>query len=178
MLRFVLALALLVGSGCNGGGDLTPEESLSKSCNGDVIPNCRPYEYAIVREASVSPDGVEVGDPLATIDVRFVIDACADAPMMHAVSLQAVDATGGAGDSDAGPTGRMTTLDTFYDNSSRDDNMEVGVFEGSVQNFFLMALVNPNTDLVLTFEPRIDVCHGGSIELPYSTGPAYVVGGP
>jgi hypothetical protein len=173
--RLHLALALLMASAC-GDGELTPEESLSKSCAGEVIPNCRPYEYGIVREGSVAPDGVEVGDPLATVDVRFVIDGCSDAPMAHAVRLIAIDEN--ASTPDGGTTGRMTILDTFRDGSSRDDDPDIGVFEGTVENFFLTTLVEPMTDLTLTFEPQIDVCTGGTVDLSYRTGPAYEMSGP
>ncbi len=168
--RTTLSLALLATAAC-GDGDLTPEESLDESCNGEVIPNCRPYEYAIVREASIGPENIEVGDPLATVDVRFEIDACADAPMAHAVALEAVDESGGG--VDGGVTGRMTTLDTFYDDGPRDENPAEGVFEATVENVFLSELVSPETELILTFEPRIDVCRGGTVELSYRTGPAY-----
>jgi len=169
VLRLTFLVVLLAGLGC-GDEDLTPEQSLEKSCAGEVIPNCRPFEYAIVREGSIAPDGIEVGDPLARVDVRFVIDVCPDASGVHAVALTALDEMGGR---DAGMTGSMVTLDTFRDGSARDENPAEGIFEASVENVFLSELVRPEADLLLAFEPRIDVCRGGSVELPYRTGPAF-----
>jgi hypothetical protein len=170
-LRPLLLLSMIAAiAACDA--ELTQEESLAKSCSGEVIPNCRAHEYSIVRSAAVTPDEVEVGDPLATLDVRFEIDGCADAPSGHRVALIALDESRSR---DGGVSGSMTTLDTFTDNSARDDDPTVGVFGGTISNFFLLGLVEERSDLVLIFEPRIDVCRGGSAELPYRTGPTYVM---
>jgi hypothetical protein len=172
VLRLTFLSLIIALGACSDDSNLTPGESLEKSCRGEVIPNCRGYEYAIVRTASVTPDEVEVGDPIATVEVRFTIDACPDAPSPHTVAITAVDESRTR---DGGATGSMAILDTFRDNSARDEDPAVGVFQGTIDNFFLDGLVAPRSDLTLVLEPRIDVCRGASVELPYRTGPMFVM---
>ncbi|MFV1957470.1 MAG: hypothetical protein ACC669_08275, partial [bacterium] len=63
--------------------------------------------------------------------------------------------------------GSVAPLATFRDGSPDDDDPATGVFRANVENFFLSTLVRAETDLVLAFEPRIDVCRGGSVQLGY-----------
>ncbi len=170
----VVAALCLLGAlnllGCED-SELTPEQSLEKSCNGEIIVNCRPYEYAIVREATVMPPEVEVGDPLARIDVRVVFDGCADAPSTHIISLQGLDESGGD-TSDGGTPGSIFPLTTLRDGSPDDMDDAPGVIVASVENFFI-APVPARTDLVIQVEPRIDVCRGGSVNVAYRTGATF-----
>ncbi|MBW2462249.1 MAG: hypothetical protein JRH11_11435 [Deltaproteobacteria bacterium] len=163
-------LNLLSVFGC-GDSELTPEQSLEKSCNGEIIVNCRPYEYAIVREATVMPTEVEVGDPLARIDVRVVYDGCADAPSTHIISLRGIDESGGD-TSDGGTPGSVFPLTTLRDGSSDDMDDAPGVIATSVANFFI-APVPARAELVIQVEPRIDVCRGESVHVPYRTGATF-----
>lgn len=169
-LPVVAVLCLLNLVAC-GDSELTPEQSLEKSCNGEVIVNCRPYEYAIVREATVMPAEVEVGDPLARIDVRVVFDGCTGAPATHIISLRGIDEAGGD-TSDGGTPGSIFPLTTLRDGSPEDMDDAPGVIAASVENFFI-APVPARTDLVIRVEPRIDVCRGGSVDVPYRTGATF-----
>lgn len=166
-LAFAAALAL---GGC-GDSEPTAEENLEKSCGGEIIPNCRPYEYAIVREAMVTPAEIEVGDPLARVQVRVVFDGCADAPSSHIISLRAIDETGGMA-IDGGPSGSIFPLTTLRDGGPEDMDEATGVIAADLENFFI-APVPARTDLLIRVEPRIDVCRGGLVDIPYRTGSTF-----
>ena len=102
----ILALGLLAGCG--------DETLLEKSCGGGTVPNCLPYEYAVITAASVEPGGVTVGDPLETLDVRVAFDRCPRLERNHEVAIQL--RTGGE-------TPRIFDLVTL-----RDDGEGVGLF--------------------------------------------------
>jgi hypothetical protein len=151
------------------GGEDPP---LTRSCAGEAIPNCRPYEYAVVTAASLEPDGILVGDPAATVHIRVELDTCGDrSPGPHTVAIRALVTTGGAAGADAGSSGRILSLEevaddgvTFGDEVARDGSIDV-----FVPNPFI-GDVPVDTDMTLRLAPRLNTCEGDTFELPYRTG--------
>ena len=166
----VIAPLVLMSVGC-GGGEPTPEQAFAQSCSGQVLRVCRAHEYAIVREASISPDNVAVDDPFARIQVHVAYDRCADAPGPHSISLRGLAEAVGSGD--AGVPETIYPLVEIIDNGANGDAVaEDGVIDVDLPNF-IVAPLPPGTALRIRFEPHYDICKGGVLELPYTSGPAW-----
>lgn len=161
----ILALGLLAGCG--------DETLLEKSCGGGTVPNCLPYEYAVITAASVEPGGVTVGDPLETLDVRITFDRCPRLERNHEVAIQL--RTGGE-------TPRIFDLVTLRDDGEGGDAMAGdGLVEKTIDNPFIGPEIPSSQDVTLLFRTRAPAdcssgtCVGGtcqseSFELPYTLG--------
>jgi len=162
-LRIVVAGAAL-SSGC---GDDPP---LERSCGGETVGNCRAYEYAVVTEASVTPDGISPGDPAVRAQVHVVLDTCGEqAPMPHRILVRGLASRVGL--PDAGPSTMVFTLADLRDDGSTDGDAVAkdGIVDVTLDNPFFD--LPASTDVLLRFEPRIDLCSGEALEVPYRTGP-------
>lgn len=174
-LLFGIGMALV---GCDDGG-----APLERSCRGQAVPNCLPYEYSVVTEASLSPSGVMIDDPTAMVDVRVRLSNCGeDTPLGHEVAVRAL-APSSSGLTDAGPRDSVFDLlsvrddgETYGDTVAKD-----GLIEVTVPNPFVGPEALVNQDLVLRFMPAAPAqcsggaciggtCQGEVLEVPYRTG--------
>jgi hypothetical protein len=166
----LIPLLSLVALACGGIPD--PEEAFASSCNGGAVLACAPYEYAIVREASISPADVEVDDPITRLMIHVRYDRCDDAPGTHAVGIRALSSGSVA---DGGTGGSLLYLDEVRDNGTGGDaTANDGLIDVTVDNFFFSP-VPPSTDLTIRFEPNLADCTGGPFELAYRTGPTWTM---
>jgi len=163
-----LALLCVAGIAACGGED----PPLTRSCAGEAIPNCRPYEYAVVTTASIEPNGILVGDPAATVHVRVELDTCgARSPGPHSVAIRALVIAGGSIGADAGASERILNLEEVADNGAAfgDDTAQDGLIDVFVPNPFI-GDVPPDADMTLRLAPRLNTCEGDTYEIPYRTG--------
>lgn len=174
-----LLLAGLVGC---GGGSL-----LERSCRGETLatPSCLPYEYSIVREASITPSELQIGDPGSNALLTIVLGTCGTrAPQPHRVRLVA-RTQNPTSLSDAGSSTSLIDLNTEVRDDGEDGDAAAndGVIITEVINPFF-ADIPAETDLFVRFEPKAPVdcssgtCVGGScigetLEVPYRTGESF-----
>jgi hypothetical protein len=148
-------------------------DPIEQSCDGEALPSCRPFEYAIAESATADPGMLEVGDPLSEIVFHVTLRTCgAQAPDPHRVAVSAVS-EGGPGGLDGGAGGtRVTMLLELADDGSTfgDPTAKDGVVDATVSTPFMSSLVSPNADIRLRFTPRSRSCSGEYVEIPYRTG--------
>jgi hypothetical protein len=147
-------------------------EPLDKSCAGDPIPGCRPFQYSVATAATVEPSGVEVGDPSANVQFHVYLATCgADSPGTHTVVVSSVGRGSGP---DGGSGERVTNLLELRDDGRNGDAAAMdGVIDVTVTNPFVTSLVPANADITLRFEPRLGTCIGAPVAIAYRTGPAW-----
>lgn len=179
LLTALLGTAALLAGGCSDGPPLT------RSCNGKTVPNCLPYEYSIVREASLTPDGLEIANPGQEAMVRVVMDTCGeDAPVAHEVVIRVISVN----DSmigDGGATEAVFQVAEVRDDGRSDGDpvAKDGVIEATIDNPFF-GMIPANRAVTLRFEPnapadcssgtcRGGTCAGEALEVPYRTGPRF-----
>jgi hypothetical protein len=166
----LVVLLVLVAAGCGGDGN-----PLARSCRGRAVPNCLPYEYSVVTEASLEPGMISVGDPGGMARIRVVLDTCgAMAPDPHEVSLSA-RADNPMGLPDSGSPPAVFFLTEVRDNGlDGDATAKDGMIDVMVGNPFIGPEVPPDEDIVIRFQPRAGrTCTGESLEIPYRTGPRF-----
>ena len=172
----MLLVVVTVWSAAACGGEPTPEEALVKSCNGDTLRYCQPYEYALVREGVVMPDGIEIADPTATVGVIVRFDRCAEASGPHTIRIQAI-VEGPPDEPDGGATGGGGVYNVYElrDDGTTDGDAvaEDGEIDVVISSIFYPP-VPPSTSLTLRFQPALDDCPGGTFESPYRTGPMWM----
>ena len=163
--RVAPLLALLVLA-CEG-------SALERSCGGNAVELCDPYEYAIVTGATLEPPELPVADFDELAAIRVDLGRCADAPAPHVVLLSAIVPDDMPADGGGAGVSVMSLLTLEDDGSNGDPTAGDGVIDVRVVNPFI-ATVPPETDITLRFTPRSSSprpCTGGSFELPYRTGP-------
>jgi len=167
MTRAVATLAVVIAlAGCGGEDSL-----LTRSCRGEAVPNCRPYEYSIVESASLTPDGLSVSDFGAEAHVQVHLQTCGEqAPSPHEIVVRALAASPDVL-ADGGDSVAVYTLLTLSDNGMDGDAVaKDGVVDVMVPNPF-GAEVPADRSMTLRFEPRIlPSCVGETLEAPYHTG--------
>lgn len=173
-MRLALLTSFLIvsafASACDGGVP-TPAEAFEKSCSGEAVLTCRPYQYAIVREATVTPNNVEVGDPLARLMIHVAYDSCDASPGRHVIGIRALT---GSSVVDGGTGGSVLYLDEIHDDGMNGDAAaDDGLVDVEVPSFFDVFGIPTDADLTLRFEPNLEDCTGGAFELPYHTGPMW-----
>ncbi len=165
-MRNLAALCTLAALGAAAGcdDDRTP---LQRSCDGEAVGLCQPHAYAKVTAASLTPDGIALGDPTATAMVHVEISTCAAAPGMHEVRIEAFGERG-SGLPDAGRSEMLFMLDVVEHDGS-------GTIDVTITNPFGTDLP-PEADLELRFVPFLDPsCRGEALGgIPYRTGPIWV----
>gem|GEM_PF-2387887 len=150
--------------------------AFERSCNGEYINACIPFEYTQVVTASLEPQRISPGDNLGVATLRATFRNCGErTPAPAALQITAVIARAGTtvpfdSRGDGGPTGsgqRIVPLGTFR-NASRDPL----VFLATVENPFDEVSIPGNADFTLRFRSIIGACEGDGIESPYRTGPS------
>lgn len=147
-LSLLLALA-----GCG------PSTNLARSCGGERVLECDPYEWSAVLDGTFTPN-VPIADPTTRVDVTVDLESCgASTPGAIAVNIQALV---GSGDDL-----RVADVATVRAATASDNRIET-----TIDNpFSLGGTVPPDTDITLRFVPVIGGCEGDAFELPYRTGP-------
>ena len=142
---------------------------MTRSCCGEYVNECRPYDYARVTAASLTPDGITLNDPAmrATVHVEFERCGMATLPLYVQISVF----VGGTGDAsipepDGGSTSaRVIPLGMVGPAASGATSIDA-----VIDNPFF-ANVPANTRVTLQFAPMIDDCQGQIFETAYRTGP-------
>lgn len=138
---------------------------LERSCAGEAVELCAPYEYAEITSASLEPSELPVADFSRNAQIRVELDRCPEAPDPHVVRLQAIVPDEEPPDGGTEPV-RVIDLLVLED-------VVDGVLDVEVANPFI-ATVPTETDILLRFTARSSGpggCDSGSIEIPYRTGP-------
>jgi hypothetical protein len=157
------ALASVVATGCGSSGS-----TFDRSCAGEAVPNCRPYDYSRVSEGSLTPDDLQIGDVTATGTFHARVDTCASAPSTHEVVVKLLATRGGA--LDAGDSLMVFTVATLHDDGTMgDETAGDGVYDQAILGP-LGSEIPPSSDVTLVFEPRAGLCVGDTLEVPYHTG--------
>ncbi|MBO6935000.1 MAG: hypothetical protein JJ863_08490 [Deltaproteobacteria bacterium] len=172
MNRFLRLLPFLLLFSCN-------ESKLERSCSGEGVTDCLPYEYAEIVSASMTPENVPVDGLGEEITIRVELDKCERSPRPHLVTV--VMRVGGL--DDAGSDARLINLLELRDDGTDGDAEAMdGVIEVTVDNpFFGISDVPTNTTVAIQFRARMPAdcssgtCIGGTcrspeLEIPYRTG--------
>ncbi len=165
LIRRVFLLFVVLAVGC----DAAPP--LERSCAGQEVDLCGPYEYAEVTSASLEPNELPIADFSMNAQIHVELSRCAMAPAAHAVDLSALvpdmhDAGTGGG---LGVVSLLTLEDGRDGDTAGDDVIDV-----TVPSPFIATLPE-ESDIVLRFTPRSTTpggCTGKTLEVPYRTGPA------
>jgi len=170
MRRAVSLIALAVPAAVAG----CSTSDFDRSCGGEPVRSCDPYEYARVTSATIEPEEIEVDSPFEEAHVRVEYESCdsADAPPYHRITLSArVDAEGLP---DAGTSTRELVLADVRDDgeSDGDETAGDGVVDVTIDNPFFD--VPPEIEIVVELEPRWESCRGDAKEITYRTGAQYV----
>lgn len=167
MLRTALAatasLALL---GCTP----TLDPPMTRSCRGEYVNECRPYTYASVSAASLTPERITLNDPamMATVHVEFT--ECGMVPGDRPLTVEISAFIGGTSDAsfsepDGGSSGaRVIPLVTVGPPAPGATSIDV-----TIPNPFF-ANVPPDSRITLQFAPLVDSCQGALFSVPYHTG--------
>ncbi len=153
-LSSLLCLGLVLAlTGCE------PGTTLARSCGGERVFECDPYEWSTVLDATFTPD-VPLGDPTVRVDVTVDFESCGDTtPAPIAVNIQALV---GSGDDI-----RVADVATVRATSASDTRIEANIDNP----FTIGGAIEPEQDIVLRFVPVTGGCEGDAFELPYRTGP-------
>lgn len=152
--------------------------TLSDSCSGGHSGNCPPYAFAEVAGASLQPAALRPGQLAATAHVHVDLRTCGAMGPVHTVRIIAHASTSSPVD-DAGPGDTSYMVAEVSDDGSNGDAMaNDGVIDANIGNPFT-AVVPGSATLTLTFQAHAaPFCDGASLDVPYMTGPTYVVMGP
>lgn len=151
-----LALLFVLLAGCDAG------TSFTRSCGGEPVLECDPYEWAVVEEASFEPAEVTIGDPRIRPHVRVTLSTCGErTPVAPTVQIQAL-----LGRTDGGAPTRIVELATVSASSPTSTGIDV-----MIDNPFTVAGgLPPDTNVTLRFVPVVGGCDGDALEIPYRTG--------
>src|SRR5690606_20885902 len=116
-----LAIAIiLLAAGC----DAPP---LDRSCAGETVGLCAPFEYAAVTSASMEPNELPMADFSRTAHIRVELARCDAAPAPHVVELVAIVPDEDPPDGGTGEPVRVTSLLTLEDGADGDAEEGDGV---------------------------------------------------
>lgn len=170
------ASALLASSflTCLGGG-CSRAPNLERSCRGEYVIACEPYEWSEVASATFEPTRLSPGDPRESATVHVELRGCgASMPAPTEVQIAAVVSEGGgifpldALGQDVGPPGDGTRV--YQLTSVRAGAVADAVIDVTIDNPF-DGRIPAETDLILRFTPVVSGCEGAALTVPYRTGP-------
>ena len=150
-------LVVLLLLGCE------PGSNAARSCAGEAVLECDPYEWAVLEEASLEPSAIPIGDPRVRARVRVSARTCGErTPLPLTVQVQVL-----LGRTDGGPPSSLLELV-----SVEGPRAGTGTIDVMIDNPFTLAGgVPPDTNLSLRFVPVIGGCDGDALEIPYRSGP-------
>jgi len=145
---------------------------MTRSCRGEYVDECRPYTYARIVGATLTPSGITLNDPVMRAQVHVDFTRCDMGTMPLTVEIAAfvggdsVDAhitspSDGGGSSNA----RVIPLTTIGPVTPGTTSIDV-----TIDNPFF-ANVPANSPITLQFAPIIDGCQGDLFTIAYQTGP-------
>ena len=168
-LAIRIVLGALVASACAP----TPLDPRSvRSCRGEYVDACRPYTYARVVDATLSPAALAIADPSARAHVTVRFETCGPrTPAQPRIDLSALlgrlDDAGVLSPGDGGTSSaRVIPLATIPPST----DPTATTLDVMIDNPFF-ADVPPDTAIILQFTPVIDGCSGEVFPLTYRTGP-------
>jgi hypothetical protein len=166
MLRspsYALALGAIVLASCSSSSNDPP---MTRSCRGEYVNECRPYTYARITAATLTPDRITLSDPSMRATVHVEFTRCDMAPLPLFVQIDAYDDSA-IGEPDGGTSmGRvipLTMIGPVPDGAT--------TYDVTIDNPFF-ANVPVNSMITLQFSPIIDDCQGEMVAVPYHTGTA------
>ena len=166
--RTVLFFVMFLFFGCK------EREPFERSCSGETVPNCLPFEFSIVEMASVEPERISVDDPSKMADVHIEFARCERFERPHEVSLQLRT------NNDDAP--RIFDLITLRDDGQDGDiTPRDGIIQKTIENPFFGSELPVNQKVWLRFRVRAPAdcssgtCKGGTclsevFEVPYEMG--------
>ena len=167
MLRPLLLLAsALLFVACSPALD----PPMTRSCRGEYVNECRPYTYATLTSASLSPERVTLNDPTMRVRLQAAFTRCAGSTMPVSIQISAFVGAAGDGsiaapiDGGGGTNARVIPLTTIPVTDTSAGSVDV-----MIDNPFF-ANVPANTQITLQFATIIDGCEGQLLETPYRTG--------
>jgi len=161
--RVLGVCAAVASAGCGDSG-----APFDRSCAGEAVPNCRPFEYSRASDGSLTPAAIETGDPTADATFHVRLETCGtSSPTPHEVVVKLLATRGGL---DGGDSLMVFTIATLRDDGTSGDAV---AGDGVIDQTFpspLDSAIPPNADVTLSFEPRAALCVGDAVEVPYHTG--------
>jgi len=158
--------------GLAGGCGRAP--NLERSCRGEFVVACSPYEWSEVAVATFEPTELSPGDPRQSATVHLELRSCgASTPAPVEVQIAAVVSGAGgafpldASGQDAGPPGDGTRV--YQLTSVRAGAPADTVIDATIANPF-DGRIPVDTDLILRFTPNVRGCEGTALSIPYRTG--------
>lgn len=160
----LVAAALLAAAGCDSGSPL------ERSCAGQAVELCAPYEYAEITTASLDPAELSIADFSMSAHIHVELARCDMAPAPHVVDLSAIvpDTMPHDGGGEGVSVMSLLTLEDGRDGDVAGDD----VIDVMVANPFIRT-VPEERDITLRFTPRSTAplgCTGGALDVPYRTG--------
>jgi hypothetical protein len=148
---------LLLLTACSG-------DLLDQSCSGQAVAICNPYEYAVVTEASLTPEALTIADFTQDARVQVELDFCVNRPRVHSVFVTARVGEGANTD--------IFTLDEVEDPDGD------GSIDATIPNPFGSRFPE-DTEIVLVFTPRSGPngpmgCDGEPFTTTYRTGSGFL----
>lgn len=140
---------------------------MTRSCRGEYVVECRPYTYAMITSASLTPERITLNDAsmMATVHVDFTECAMVPSTTPLTVEISAFIAGSVSEPDDAGTSNaRVIPLGTVGPAAPGATSIDV-----TIPNPFF-AHVPADTDILLQFAPIVDGCQGDLVSVPYHTG--------
>jgi hypothetical protein len=156
-MRRLAQATVLLALGC------APGTNAARSCAGERVLECDPYEWAVVTAGALEPAEIPIGDPRVRAHFTVTLGTCgASTPVAPTVQVQAL-----LGAADGGPPTAVADLTTITASSPTSTTIDV-----TVDNPFTAAGgVPPSSNVTLRFVPVVGGCDGDALEVPYRTGP-------
>jgi hypothetical protein len=142
----------------------------TRSCRGEYVNECRPYTYATITAAELTPPQITLDDPSMRAHVHVEFTRCPGSTMPTSIQLAAF--AGGSGDGSipsptdggSGSDARVIPLTTIPVPDTSASSLDV-----TIDNPFF-ANVPANRTIQLQFTTIIDGCEGELFATDYRTG--------
>ncbi len=160
-----LLLAFAGLAGCDN-------SDFGRSCAGEPVLVCQPYEWAEVRAATVSPDALTPGDIMATARIHVELERCPESAPAHEVAVTLLIPDPGANPDAGTPEVEVFNILTVADGEGGDPVPGDGVIDVEVPNP-LGSTIPGGRDVTLRFQAvsrGTSGCGSGALEIPYRLG--------
>lgn len=164
MRRAAPGLVFALIAGCSAEPEATAFE---RSCRGERVLECDPYEWSVVRGAELTPARIRPGDPEARARLRVAYEACAMRPGPARVQLLV------RLDLDADVRVVDLGIAVADDGTGADARADDGVIEAALGNPFGRE-IPPDAAIAIRVVPVIAGCTGDALEIDYETGEPFL----
>lgn len=144
---------------------------MTRSCRGEYVDECRPFTYASISAASLSPERITLRDPSMMAHVHVDFTECGMVLTDRPLTVQISAFVGGTGDASipepgdgGGSSARVIPLTTVGPPAAGATSIDVMI----ANPFF--ANVPADTNITLQFVPVVDGCAGTLFSTTYRTG--------